>query len=161
MEKPTTALLTLLMAATAFVAFIGVSGKGQAVKDLWLITPQEAATAPVPDGFGSGETPVAGVADLGPTIDVVKPTDGGSAPPPVEVDIRFTPKSSPVDPATLKVSVVKLINIDITDRVRSYASATGIHVPAAQIPSGKHTVRVSIADKDGLRSYKDVTFEVL
>ena len=127
----------------------------------WLITPEEAAMAPAPEGGGKGEIAVGGEADLGPNIEVVKPTNGGSAPPPVEVDIKFAPKLSPVDPASLKVVVVKFINIDITDRVREYASASGIHVPSAQIPSGKHTVRVSIADKDGLRSYKDVTFEVL
>jgi hypothetical protein len=129
--------------------------------DWWLITPHEAAMAPAQEGFGSGEIQIGGESDLGPRIEVVKPTNGGSAPPPVEVDIKFVPKMSPVDPASLKVSVVKFINIDITDRVRAQASAEGIHVPGAQIPSGKHTVRISIADMDGLRSVKDVTFEVL
>lgn len=116
---------------------------------------------PAADMPGSGVTPIGAESDLGPKIEVMKPINGGSGPPPVEVDIKFAQKGSPVDPESLKVSVVKFINIDITDRVRAHASSTGIHVAGAQIPSGRHTVRISIADKDGLRSVKDVTFEVL
>ncbi|MEX5213246.1 MAG: hypothetical protein NW703_03685 [Nitrospiraceae bacterium] len=133
-----------------------------ALRDDWLITPEEAAMAPAPEGPGGEDISVGAEAEnLGPQIDVVKPTNGGSVPPPVEVDVRFIPKTSPVDVASLKVSVVKFINIDITDRVRAHTTVEGIHVPGAQIPSGKHTVRISIADKDGLRSIMDVTFEVL
>lgn len=117
--------------------------------------------ASAPEVLDGGQIPIGAESDLGPKIEVLKPTNGGSAPPPVEVDIKFVPKMSPVDPSSLKVHVVKFINIDITDRVRAHASAEGIHVPGAQIPSGKHTVRISIADKDGLNSVKDVTFEVL
>ncbi|MBX3324734.1 MAG: hypothetical protein U0223_00215 [Nitrospira sp.] len=137
---------------------IAMVGKGQ---DLWLITPKEAAMAPAKESGLEGEIPVAAESEMGPKIEVIKPTQGASAKPPVEIDIKFVAKSSPVDPASLTVSVVKLINIDITDRVRTYVTASGIHVPAAQLPSGKHTVRISIADQDGLRSVKDVTFEVL
>jgi hypothetical protein len=144
----------------ALVLCIHATSTARIEENAWLITPEEAAMAPSP-GAGKGDIAVGGDADLGPSIHVVKPINGGSAPPPVEVDIKFSPKLSPVDLASLKVSVVKFINIDITDRVREYASAKGILVPAANIPQGKYTVRVSVADKDGLRSYKDVTFEVL
>lgn len=137
---------------------IAIAGKGQ---DMWLITPKEAAMAPAKERGLEGEIPVAAESEMGPKIEVIKPTQGASAKPPVEVEIKFVAKSSPVDPASLTVSVVKLINIDITDRVRTYVTASGIHVPAAQLPSGKHTVRISIADQDGLRSVKDLTFEVL
>lgn len=153
-------LMTIVGTAAVIICMIAPSPV-QATKEGWLITPQEAAMAPAPEGLSGGEIPVGGESDLGPKIEVVKPTDGGSAPSPVEVDVKFAPKLSPVDLASLKVSVVKFINIDITDRVRAHASANGIHVPGAQIPLGKHTVRISIADQDGLRSVKDVTFEVL
>ena len=107
-------------------------------KELWLITPEEAAMA-----------------------SAKKPPDGSVTPSPVEVDVKFRPTIGPVDPASMKVTLIKFIDVDITDRVRGYASADGIYVPAAKLPSGKHTVRVSIADQDGLRSAKDVTFEVI
>lgn len=143
------------------VVLLSAAATAHALRDNWLITPEEAAMAPAPEGTIIGEIPVGGESQLGPKIDVIKPGEGTSEPAPVEVDIRFVPKTSPVDLESLKVSVVKLINIDITDRVRAHATTDGIHVSGAQIPTGKHTVRISIADKDGLRSVKDVTFEVL
>lgn len=130
-------------------------------KGVWLITPEEAAMAPekkIPD---RDLTQIGAESSLGPKIEVLKPPDGSSTHSPVEVDVKFTPKLSPIDLSSLRVSVVKFINIDITDRVLTYASVEGIRVPAAQLPSGQHTVRVSIADRDGLRSAKDVTFEIV
>ena len=130
-------------------------------KGLWLITPEEAAMPPAKEKSKSGLTQLGAESTLGPKIEVRKPPDGSSMPSPVEVDIKFIPKLRPVDPASLKVILVKLINIDITDRLRTYASVDGIHVPSAPLPSGKHTVRISIADQDGLRSAKDVIFEIV
>ena len=154
------------MVAFGVIFSVGVMGIAESVQastghDLWLITPQEAAMNPAEEHGLNGEIPVAAESEMGPKIDVIKPNQGGSAPAPVEVDIKFISKVSPVDPTSLKVSVVKFINIDITDRVRAFASPTGIHISGAQLPLGKHTVRISIADEDGLRSVKDVIFEVL
>jgi len=161
MNRSIKAFCLVVVGVAAVGAYLSAPGGAHASKDLWLITPQEAAMDPAPDLPGGGVTAIGAESDLGPKIDVVKPINGGSAPPPVEVEIKFAQKGSPVDPESLKVSVVKFIDIDITDRVRAHSSTSGIHVPGAQIPSGKHTVRISIADKDGLRSVKDVTFEVL
>ena len=131
-------------------------------EEVWLITPEEAGMAPAEEVPGGGEFKIGSEEmDLGPKIEVLKPTNGGSAPPPVEVLIKFLPNPKAVDLASLIVSVVKLFTIDITDRVRDHATADGIHVQQAKIPAGKHKVRISIADIDGLRSVKDVTFEVL
>jgi len=142
-------------------AYLSAPGLAKAANDMWLITPQEAAMDPAAEVQGGGLTAIGAESNLGPKIDVVKPVNGGRATPPVEVEIKFSQKGSPVDPESLKVSVVKFLDIDITDRVRAHASTSGIYVPGAQIPTGQHTVRISIADKDGLRSVKDVTFEVL
>jgi len=130
-------------------------------KVLWLITPQEASMAPAPQNKKTGEISIGGEIDLGPRIDILKPSNGGRAAPPIEIEIKFTQKTSPVDLTSLKVSVVKFIDIDITGRVLAYATTGGIHVPSAQLPTGKHTVRISIADQDGLRSIREVIFEVL
>ena len=68
-----TAAVTLCLLAPAQV---------QAVKDNWLITPQEAAMDPAQELPGGGFTSIGAESDLGPKIDVVKPINGGSAPPP-------------------------------------------------------------------------------
>lgn len=161
MEKRASLMSLVVVGVVMSAGYLLLPGTVQAVKDSWLITPQEAAMDPAANLPGGGFTAIGAESDLGPKIEVLKPINGASAPPPVEVEIKFTQKGIPVDPESLKVSVVKFVNIDITDRVRAHASTTGIHVPGAQIPSGKHTVRISIADKDGMRSVKDVTFEVL
>lgn len=151
----------VVVVLSAMLLMAGGPGHALKTNDMWLITPQEAALAPALEASQDGTIPIEAESELGPKIVIVKPANGGSAPPPVEVDIQFIPKLSPIDLASLKVSVVKLINIDITDRVRSHVSDKGIHVPEAQLPSGKHKVRISIADKEGLRSVKDVIFEVV
>ena len=161
MKRSIKILCLTIVGVAAVGTYLSAPGFALADKEMWLITPQEAAMDPASDMPGGGFIAIGAESDLGPKIEIVKPINGGSAPPPVEVEITFAQKGTPVDPESLKVSVVKFINIDITDRVRVHASTTGIHVPGAQIPSGRHTVRISIADKDGLRSVKDVTFEVL
>ena len=71
------------------------------------------------------------------------------------------PKTGPVDLTSLKVTVVKFLPFDITDRLRDYATADGIQVKEAKIPVGKHIVRISVADTQGARSIKEIEFEVL
>jgi hypothetical protein len=56
--------------------------------------------------------------------------------------------------------VVKLVSIDITDRVRPYTSPQGIHIPDARLPSGTHIVRISVADTAGGVSRKQITVSI-
>lgn len=149
-------LMIMVPSANGTLAKIGIDQNG------WLITPEEAAMAPMPEV--SGDSPFQIESDelnLGPLIEVVTPKEGDRAEAPIEVFIKFTPQSEPVDIASLKVSVVKFISIDITDRVRDYSTPQGIHVKEAKIPKGKHRVRISIADTGGMYSKKEITFEVV
>jgi hypothetical protein len=130
---------------------------------LWLITPEEAAMAPAPPEkrqgggqFDVGREPP----DTGPTIEVIKPVLGAPASTPLEIAIKFISKGAPVDMASLKVTVLKLFGIDITDRVRPYATPAGIQIPDAKLPSGEHTVRITVADASGGVSQKQVTLTV-
>ncbi len=140
-------------------------GRAEAVSSLqdgWLITPEEAASASaaaLPGGapFEVGRQD----SNLGPTIEILKPNDGGKASGPVEIQINFVPKTGAVDVSSLKVTVVKLFPFDITDRLRDYATAEGIQIKEAKIPAGKHIVRISVADAQGARSIKEIEFEVL
>lgn len=131
----------------------------------WLITPEEAAMAPAADanGISKGGLTEIGREDIntGPQIEILKPADGGRAPSPVEVAVRFIPRLDLVDLASLKVSIVKFITIDITDRIRPYATAEGIQLKEANVPSGKHRVRITVSDKAGGVSIKEFWLEVL
>jgi hypothetical protein len=97
----------------------------------------------------------------GPVINVIEPSNGSRLPTPVQVLIHFAPSSEPIDLASLKVVLIKFITIDITDRVRPYVTPEGIQVKEAKIPPGKHRVRITLADRTGKISMKEVSFEVL
>ena len=40
-------------------------------------------------------------------------------------------------------------NVDLTERVRSFAGTTGLDMPDAELPPGDHMIRVDIKDSDG------------
>ena len=149
-----------LMAAG--VVLLALAGHARAAgSEFWLITPEEAAMAPAPtDKMGRpldiGREPP----DTGPMIEVLKPVSGAPVAVPLEVSVKFVPRSAPVDLASLKVTVLKLFGIDITDRIRPFTTATGIQIPDAKLPSGEHTVRIAVADASGGISQKQVTLTV-
>jgi hypothetical protein len=145
----------------SMMSLLCVASMGRAETGDWLILPEEAAMAPAPE-------PTRGILEIGrddisigPVIEIVEPLNGGRGPMPIHVSIRFTPRSEPVDLASLKVTLVKFIAINITDRIRPYVTPEGIQVNEAKIPPGKHRVRITLADKAGEFSMKEVFFEVL
>lgn len=157
----------LLLVAIIGLAVTLTSGPPFALtpSDTWLITPEEAALPPAsPEERGlKGGTPFdigREPPDIGPIIEVVKPIEGTPQSPPIEIAVRFTPRQQPIDLASLKVTVVKFISIDITDRVRPYLSAQGIQIPDAKLPSGEHTVRISLSDVTGAASVKQATMKI-
>jgi hypothetical protein len=116
---------------------------------LVLVLPSEAELAGMPIkqllGFRSQQE--------GPRIVVNSPQTGETYTAPVAIDIRFEPRDdADVDLNSLKVVYVKLIKIDITERVAPYASTDGITVPQADLPAGNHTLILSIADAHGKTS---------
>jgi hypothetical protein len=126
----------------------------------WFITPEEAALAPAPE-----ETLIRsrGLNDKGPIIEVVRPEEDKPQSNPLEIVVKFLPRSASsaaVDVASLKVSLVKLFTIDITDRVREFVTTAGIELKEAKIPSGRHTVRINLSDTTGQTSTREITFEV-
>lgn len=154
-----------LIVAGAMVFSMSQARAAGSEPGVWLITPEEAAQPAAPEGMLSppGGKPFdvgREAPDTGPMIELVKPEEGASRPAPLEVLVRFTPRSAPVDLSTLAVSVVKLISIDITDRVRPYTSPEGINIPDAKLPSGKHTVRISVGDAGGGVSRRQLTVTV-
>lgn len=94
----------------------------------------------------------------GPGIELITPKDGAVYSGPLDITVRFVPRAAEVDLETLYVEYVKLWGINITDRVRPYATKEGIQVENAKFPTGNHTVKISIADVAG--NYSARTFSV-
>ena len=110
------------------------------------------------DSFRQFSTPKEGEPAKGPEIFLIRPKDGGTYTGPLEIDVRFLPRPDAIDLKTLNVEYVKLWGIDITERVRPYATKEGIKLQNAQFPSGNHRVKISIADAAG--NFSSRTFSV-
>jgi len=97
-----------------------------------------------------------------PDIVQVSPAPNGTAMrAPFPFKIEFTPHhGSAVDVSTVKLTYMKIPPVDLTQRFRSYLSASGIFIPAAQLPPGVHTIRIEVADSDGYPNTALVTLKV-
>ena len=111
--------------------------------------------------FGTVAISEAGDLTPGPAINVIAPKGNMVQIAPFDLDIRFEQRgASVVDLASLKVFLMKLWDIDITDRVRPYVSGDGIHVTHADFPKGQHTIKITIADHEGHESSRTMTVMV-
>lgn len=100
--------------------------------------------------------------DGGPVIEVISPQRGTPLKPPVPITVKFIKREGKeIDLSTFKVEYLKFITLDITPRVRDYVTKEGIKVPEAKLPSGIHTIRLSIGDVTGIVTKQMLTFEVL
>lgn len=134
--------VTLTSVAILAAAVIAIPVRALATP---LITEEEAKLPPqkgaVPNS-GRGIT-------RGPRIQV---PDGEVAPQasPMRFQVKFqTFGGSSVDLDALKVTYLKSPVVDLTQRVKPFAQATGIDMPDAQLPPGEHLVRVDIKDSEG------------
>jgi len=136
----------VVLVALMFLSFPVISwAKGGNV--LELITAEEAASPELPSSALHIE---AALSEDGPAVDVLTPKNGKSYKPPVGISIRFIPKEGgDINLSTLKVEYLKFITIDLTQRVRPYATKTGIEIPETSLPSGTHTIRLTIGDVSG------------
>ena len=100
--------------------------------------------------------------DLGPQIIVLSPQEGDTVTAPFDLEVRFL--ASPdahIATETLKVEVKKTLwGVDVTEQVKQFANATGIHITHADFPKGHHTVTLEIADERGRLTSKTVTMDV-
>lgn len=135
------------------------SSAGTASDD-WLISPEEAQLQ-VRDG--NYAEPVAAAEGPGPVIVLKNPKMLKKLRSPIDIFIAFEPGKSgkPADMKTLKVTLIGFININITDRLIEYIKGTNLDVEEANLPSGKHRLRMRIKDVDGNPNERDVVVTVL
>ena len=142
-----------------FVFFMAVAaGVAAASGGLEFITEAEAASKDTPNPVYFEITRTEG----GPSIEVLSPEVGKSYQSPINIKVRFAPSGGfDIDLATFKVEYMKFIAIDLTQRVKDYVSKDGIDVPDAKLPSGRHTIRMSVGDANGVVTRRIFTVEVI
>ena len=170
MKKYSKSIVKLIPTLIVSLALVGVTSVASLAGDeegFWLVTPEEGALpqaqpVPVPgDQDGDFTALSAPLPNDGPVIKIEKPGSGSESTSPLEILIHFEPKESAVDTSTVEVTLIKFFNIDITDRVLPYLTSDGIHIKAAELPSGEHTVRLMVKDKDGNTSAKELIVKIM
>jgi len=84
----------------------------------------------------------------GPIIKIESPIHNRTyeGPFPILVEFAPGPKGYEVDISSLKLEYKKAWGIDITDRVSEFITGTKIDVKESELPAGRHTVEIEIAD---------------
>lgn len=127
---------------------------------LELITAAEAAAPDLPSSESYIEISREG--DDGPIIELNAPQIGNPAKSPLTIDVTFLQnKGKDIDLSTFKAEYLKFITIDLTSRIKPYVTKDGIHTKDTKLPSGTHSIRITIGDKSGAITKRVFTVEVL
>ena len=128
------------------LALIALTGFARGIDMVTLLTDEEGRMGEKPNGLVN----VGRLPDTGPVVKVVAPDLSKEYQPPVKIDVRFIPKgNSRVDLSKFSVECLKIIDIDITDRIMPYVTEQGVKVDNAKLPSGEHKLKVTIGDNQG------------
>lgn len=111
---------------------------------LVLITADEAKLPPP-----KGAVPISarGVT-RGPKVEMVSQVGTMHSPSPLQLKFQ-TFGGAKVDLDAVQATYLRSPNVDLTPRIKPFVTATGIDVPAAELPPGEHILRVDIKDSDG------------
>lgn len=149
----TTALLTR---SIVLLAAIGAIAMASAAEPLHLITKQEASFPP-PAASGSQERNLT----RGPGVDRLAPPSVGIGSDPFRFAIKFKPRNGvPVDPAKVRVTYRREIDVDLTARIKPFISAEGIDASAVIVPPGKHVIEIEATDQEGRLGRSQITLTV-
>lgn len=123
--------------------FLGGPAIAQA-NNVVLITDDEAK---LPPPKGATAMSARGVT-RGPKIEHV--AQSGKIRSPVRLQLKFqTFGGAKVDLDAVQATYLRTPNVDLTSRIKPFIGASGIDVPAAELPPGDHLVRVDIKDSEG------------
>jgi hypothetical protein len=108
-----------------------------------LITAKEAALPP------ANKLVTRGIS-RGPSIKFITPTSDSTVNSPFDLRVVFEPRGdSKVDVNSIKITYLKFPYVDLTSRLKSAITASGINFQNAEVPAGEHSVKFSVQDTDG------------
>lgn len=120
-----------------------------------LITAKEAA---LPAAAGALAT--RGIS-RGPAIKMVSPEPEATVKSPFNLKLNFEARGGEkIDPNSVKVVYMKSPFVDLTSRLQSAITPTGIDFQQAEVPPGEHTLRVTVKDSAGRETNSTMTIVV-
>ena len=141
-----------LFISLAVVSFLSLHG---AVSAGPLITTKEAAMP-----AASGALATRGIS-RGPAIKVVSPEPDATVKSPFNMKLNFEARGGEkIDISSVKVFYLKSPAVDLTPRLQSGISATGIDFANAEVPPGQHDLRISVKDSQGRETNSVMTIVV-
>jgi hypothetical protein len=144
----------MIRSALASALLIGLLTQGLA-QAAPLITTKEAALPPA-----AGALATRGIS-RGPAIKVVSPEPDVAVKSPFNLKLNFEGRGGEkIDPGSVKVVYMKSPFVDLTPRLQSAITPTGIDFQQAEVPPGEHTLRVTVKDSAGRETNSTVTIVV-
>lgn len=120
-----------------------------------LITTKEAALPPA-----AGALATRGIS-RGPAIKMVSPEPEAAVKSPFNLKLNFEARGGEkIDPSSVKVVYMKSPFVDLTSRLQSAITPTGIDFQQAEVPPGEHTLRVTVKDSAGRETNSTMTIVV-
>ena len=120
-----------------------------------LITAKESALP-----AASGTFATRGIS-RGPTVKLNSPEVDTPINSPFDFKVLFEARGEgKIDPNSVKVVYMKSPFIDLTPRLKSAITPTGINFSKAEVPPGTHTIRVTVKDMDGRETNQVITIVV-
>ena len=106
--------------------------------------------------------PESGRAPGGPVIEIMTPDARQAVKAPVDIVVRFRPGPDArivLDSLRIRYG---MIGLDVTERIRKAATVTdeGIRASGADLPAGKHSMSIEIADSAGRTTKQAFKFRV-
>jgi hypothetical protein len=142
----------LLIACAAVLSFVPTPASAAHI----LITDQEAR---LPPPKSAGAIDRRGVTRA-PKIFLV--ADGNPIHSPMHFQLKFVSfGGAKIDLGSIKVTYLKTPNVDLTSRILSFALATGVDIPDAELPVGDHMIRVDLKDSDGRSGSTSFVLEIV
>jgi hypothetical protein len=141
------------LAVSALCAGLALSTAAVAVD---LITEDEAKLPAAPKVLTRG-----GIT-RGPSIKVVSPSPDGQIKAPFAMKVDFQPHGgSKIDASSVKVTYLRKPAVDLTPRLKSAISESGISLMDARVPAGSHDLKIDVTDVEGRTKSETVSFTVV
>jgi hypothetical protein len=120
-----------------------------------LITSKEAALP-----AASGALATRGIS-RGPAVKLNSPEADTPISSPFDFKVLFEARGEgKIDPNSVKVVYMKSPFVDLTPRLKSSITASGIQLSKAEVPPGTHTIRITAKDTEGRETNSVVTIVV-
>ena len=98
----------------------------------------------------------------GPQIKITSPKLDGPLRTPLAIDIVFEAASNKIiDYDSLRLKYLRLISIDLTDRVKPYLKNNRLMVRDVKVPQGRHCLQLLIAYTSGEQTLIEIFLNVI